>query len=390
MNIIFDINYFGLRAMNVSKLNSSSKLFLTSDDDKVEFLKKLKMDFVYELNKISEDGNITNVILATESKSWRKKVYPEYKANRDDKKIEFDSKVFFDIMDKFMDYVRDNFGVIKSKADGAEGDDLIYFWSKLLLDKKSNSLVITTDKDLYQLSSINEEKNYIAIYNNHSANKQIIVSQDLFEFISVKKDKKLSLVEQFKISKKDRSEHKDISDLVNLIKKDLTLKNIDKEEIMMEKIFLGDKSDNIPNILDIPPKDKKKIKNIKINRPCLAKMVTHLDSVLKDYKFTKILSDVKLKDECINFLSNFHNLSEEERFNMREQLEMNCKLTVLDVQNIPKEVQDSFIASLKALKNREPLNLSKLLSTKNAEFFKNILNLEIDDNEDEKIKIYFN
>lgn len=390
MNVIFDSNYFGLRALNVAKLASSSKIYLSSEDDKVDFLKKLKMDFLYELNKISDGGGvITNIVMATESYSWRKEIFPEYKANRE-KKNDVDFNSFYEIMDKFLDYIMANYGVIKSKVEGAEGDDLIFLWSNVFMSKKSNTLILTVDKDLYQLSDINEDNNYIAIYNNHSANKQILVSEKLYNYVDFGKYKKMSLTEQFSKSKKDLDEHKDLKDIVGMLNGGLELKCIDKETLMMEKIFLGDKSDNIPNVLDIPPKDKKKKNNIKVNRPCLAKMVEFLDKEIGNYSFLKIKEDTNLMDNCVNFISNHFSLTNDERENVKEQLRLNYQLTILNFDNIPSKIQKTFIGSLKQLKDRKRLELNRLLNSTNSEFFKAILDLDIQDNEEDKIKVYFN
>ena len=68
-----------------------------------------------------------DLVLALEGKSWRRDVYPEYKAHRAKKRT--DSEVNWDdmyvVINDLSDALKDKFGIKAIKVDRAEGDDVI-------------------------------------------------------------------------------------------------------------------------------------------------------------------------------------------------------------------------------------------------------------------------
>lgn len=79
--------------------------------------------------------------------SWRKKIYPEYKANRDKER-----DIFFDevkeTMDRLYTFFNEATNIPAIKVDGAEADDIIAVASRLT---PHDSVIISTDKDFVQL-----------------------------------------------------------------------------------------------------------------------------------------------------------------------------------------------------------------------------------------------
>lgn len=100
--------------------------------------------------KFSKFGEL---VLASDGKnSWRKDVFPFYKANRKkarDKATHVDWTVFFEAMDIIKQELKETFPYKFIKVDKAEGDDII---AVLARDNKHESvLIISSDKDFIQL-----------------------------------------------------------------------------------------------------------------------------------------------------------------------------------------------------------------------------------------------
>lgn len=111
-----------------------------------------KTMFLSSLKFTIEKFKPTDFILTFDSKeSWRKEVYPNYKANRkaarDASKVDF--KKFFPVLQEFIEDLQKAFQNLKIVClEGAEGDDIIAVASETF---KGNITIISTDKDLYQL-----------------------------------------------------------------------------------------------------------------------------------------------------------------------------------------------------------------------------------------------
>lgn len=393
MNVIFDANYFGYRALHVVKNYSKSKVFLETEQDKIDFIKKLKNDFLYELNKISKDSNIEHVIFAMDGKSWRKELLNTYKGSRKEVKerdVTINYDIFYDLLNKFVNYVENEYGVIKTSIYNAEADDLIYFWSKYFLSKNQNNIIITVDKDLYQLVEKNENGNFTIVYNNHSFTKAIIINDEIEDILKNNKSKIISIEESLDGSDSNVIYQQDINIINSLCQGDLNFQKVDKEELICDKIFLGDKSDEIENVLVKHLKDPKKKKPLKINRKHLKLLKEFLDRKFAEYSFLQMHTNYELRCESSNFLSNLHKLDDNERMLIKENITLNSKLIILDFDNFPENIQPDFIKHLNDLKkNEHNLQITKLINATNEVFFENVLGLKGLKDESSKIEMYF-
>lgn len=86
--------------------------------------------------------------------SWRKDIYPLYKANRkvsrDKSTINFEN--FFPVLDSFLEDMKKAFkNVYFIRLDRVEGDDIIAILSNDILDKNHNITIVSSDRDLVQL-----------------------------------------------------------------------------------------------------------------------------------------------------------------------------------------------------------------------------------------------
>lgn len=97
------------------------------------------------------------IITGDGGSTWRKSIYPEYKANRktlkenqtEEEKAEWES--FFNEMDNTLDLLRNTYTVLK--YGGVEADDLIAYVAKTQAKDYNHTWIISTDKDLDLLIS---------------------------------------------------------------------------------------------------------------------------------------------------------------------------------------------------------------------------------------------
>ena len=114
--------------------------------------KEFKMTFLSSFMKVIKDNAPDKVIAVEDSESWRKEIYPDYKANRaakrDSSVIDFD--VFFPVFTEFLEKLQKCFGNIQfMKVPRAEADDII---AVLVKNKPEWDIInVSSDKDFYQL-----------------------------------------------------------------------------------------------------------------------------------------------------------------------------------------------------------------------------------------------
>ena len=134
INVLIDGNYlftttFGVFGGFGSK--DPAKV-LSGEAERSMFIRKVATDLSYALRALPVNGRI---IFTIDSRSWRKDVEIEnggYKSGR--KKDEnVDWSIFYDLLNEFGHHLESK-GIILSKVDGAEGDDLIAFWAVYIQD----------------------------------------------------------------------------------------------------------------------------------------------------------------------------------------------------------------------------------------------------------------
>jgi hypothetical protein len=116
------------------------------------------------IKKVWNQFDGTHVVFCLEGRSWRKDIYSPYKANRrvaadarTPREVEED-KVFFEIMDQFIAFLRDSTNCTVLRHSNAEADDMIARW--IALHPEDKHIVISSDSDFQQLIRSN-----VMIYN---------------------------------------------------------------------------------------------------------------------------------------------------------------------------------------------------------------------------------
>jgi 5'-3' exonuclease len=177
------------------------------------------------------------VICDDSSDSWRKDVFPHYKATRKKNREDdsFDWKTIFNAMNKIRREVRENFPYKVISIPRCEADDIIAVLCEMFQGKQ-DILIISSDKDFQQLQHFTNVKQYSPI-------------------------------------------HKDFLYCEN------------PHKFLVEHIIRGDASDGIPNILS---DDDTFVIEKKRQRPLSQKKLESLFESIPDYLLSKYERNVKL------------------------------------------------------------------------------------------------
>lgn len=105
-------------------------------------------------------GELT--ICCDSHKSWRKEVFPFYKANRKSYRdnSDFDWKKIFTILNQIRNELKDSFPYRVIEVEGAEADDIIANFAN---NSKEPLLILSSDKDFIQLQKNPNVKQYSII-----------------------------------------------------------------------------------------------------------------------------------------------------------------------------------------------------------------------------------
>lgn len=212
MNILFDGNYLFHKTFSVfSTYYKGEDLgeVLRDEDKKQVFIRKLVTELCYTVRQFDD---VERVAVVFDTHSWRYNFYPDYKYAlirvRDDY-----YKEFIRVLDEFEAFLRKK-GIIVSRVEGAEGDDLMYIWSVyfgVVLDEEL--LIVTGDSDIRQIMTPN-----VALFNNNSKNLKLYCVPEVEEVWRMRLPEGAELV---------------------------TVRPFD---VLLYKVILGDKSDNIPQV----------------------------------------------------------------------------------------------------------------------------------------------
>lgn len=231
----------------MSRLFAVDKMFLIDNPEvqKEQGTRQLKDMMARSINVILNrfGKNLNNIIIVSDGGSWRKQLpKPEsmssikYKGNRVNK-VEFDWDYIYKALNELTDTARD-LGITAPHADGIEGDDWIWYWTRRLNQSGVNTIIWSSDNDLKQLIQLDNGA-FTAWYNDRSG-----------LFLPKELDDKVDDVDFF--MHPERSNYA----LDELKKCCLEVNYIDSQEVVMSKIICGDSSDNIKPVLRLEGEKK--------------------------------------------------------------------------------------------------------------------------------------
>lgn len=290
--------------------------FVNVQKEEIESFAFWRFLIIKQLLNLNKLFNPNEIVLACDTKSWRKEIFPEYKAGR----IKNQSITnLFKEADIFMDELK-RFPYKLLKINRAEADDII---ATLVFNKKEDDIIyiISNDKDFIMLTKYNK----VNLYN-----------PDKEEFIEIP-------------FTKDGKEFKTIGDWINY------------------HVLYGDSSDNIPNIINDVFYSSKFVEflgNKNIIKYCSGKKNEGLNDLqILEYKKNNIENFEDLKKEFVEKESKIINRSfskklkdelnekgidnwlSEQPYEVRNNYERNKKLIMLEKDIIPKEIQDDIMKS---------------------------------------------
>jgi len=358
---VIDGNYFLFRTLYVLPRKSKKTEMLATDEDAIVFMRKLATDFAYQIRLF--EGLIDKVVWTIDSRSWRKDFYPdaEYKGNRkQDSSINW--KNFSKVTEEFTQLLIKQ-GVIYSKVNGAEGDDLMYAWNTESLANDKSVIMFTGDKDLVQL--VNRSKNN----NTHTilfspAHKKLYTYQGFSEWMDSQTEEEQSddIFDVLKVSASPEAQSKKLLSSI-IAKKKVSVIEVDPEEFRFRKVLTGDSGDNVP-----PAYWHTSTTNGKTRRYGVS-----------ESKATAIIDEFKLKhgtlshmylyeDGYITDLANILIKHMKAKHMSREQiitnLKSNVNLMVLSSHTIPEGILDEMFKSVESQINVNELVLPNVSTMK--------------------------
>ena len=159
------------------------------------------------------EDNVKRVAFVIDSSSWRYNFYDNYKYALTRVRDDY-YKEFLEVLNEFEALLRKK-GIIVSRVKGAEGDDLLYVWSLYFGYVLDEELVIVTgDSDIRQIINKN-----VSLFNNNSKNLKFYCISEREVYWNEYLDADIQVVPTKPF------------------------------EVLLYKVILGDKSDNIPSVI---------------------------------------------------------------------------------------------------------------------------------------------
>lgn len=331
INVVFDLSNMFFRSMFIVGGYGSKNYTFDNQYEIDQLMRKVSTDISYIVRQI----NPSRVILALDSRSWRKDIEIEenegYKGNREKSgHINWDN--VYATMKEFGEILDSN-GFIVTKIENAEADDIMALWNNELLRKEGQHVVmVSSDEDIRQL---------VAFYQCKPGKTSFSVAYN--PFASGKTSKKLYVPDMFE----EWINTEDVGDIFNraidIDKQDfmrlrdsekLEIERVDGNYIALRKVLCGDNGDNVPSIYSWNTVDKKgNDKTVRITESKAKKIIEALG--IKDIW--------DLEERHKDLKKAFEEMSGQEiGFNVLERIRRQVKLVVLSEILFPKDIVDSF------------------------------------------------
>ena len=330
-NVVIDLSNMVFRSMFVVGGFGAKSFTFDTQYEVDQLMRKISTDVSYIIRQV----NGSRVIFALDSKSWRKSIAIDendgYKANRD-KNGAVNWENVFNALNEFGSIMHEN-GFIVSKIDNAEADDIISLWrDELLVNQGQHVVIVSSDEDVRQLvgSFPTEDKlSFCVVFNPFAvgkpATKKVFVPAQFEEWLNTNDEGDIF----------NRSIDVDKEDFRRLRDSDkITVETIDGPSIALRKVFCGDDGDNIPSIYSWLGTNGKVVR-------------------ITESKFQKIVSSINAKsymDIMPNRDKVFEHLTtiagHTPSINIKDRIERQLKLVVLDRSMFPKDIVEKFDAHI--------------------------------------------
>jgi 5'-3' exonuclease len=329
INILCDGNYVLHKTFGVfaGYGNVDPGKVFSKKSDQAMFIRKVATDLCSSLNSLPSGGRL---IFTADSKSWRREIEIEnggYKSNRT-KDENVDWSIFFELMDSFGRQL-EKMGFIYSKVTGAEGDDLLYMWSKHFNNNGEDCIVLSGDKDLHQLARF-EGSNWTITWNSNNK-KNVVTTPIGWKSNWLEKEEEASIFNMGSVISPDKGK------LKTLLSK-CELNEVDRELFVLNKMFVGDKGDAVPSVWEIRQNGKTMGFTAKKSEALIEAM--NASEEWKNIQPNELLNS----SEFLNWASGFILRSmkdvdsSENRNKVSDNIRRNYKLMWLDATVLPNKV----------------------------------------------------
>ena len=343
INAVLDISNIFYRSMYITGGYGKKGYTFDSQKEIDELVRKVAIDVSFTLRQI----NASRVIFAIDSRSWRKDIEIEenegYKSHR--KKADYlNWDNIYSAMDDFCSIMNDK-GLITSKIEGAEADDLMCLWKdELLFNQKQHVILVSGDEDIRQLVSFNpyEQGEIIisAVFNpftqGKNSKKKLFVPSVFNEWLE-KEDETVDIF--------NRNIDSDKEAFIKLTNDNqVVFEVLDGEEVALRKIFCGDTGDNVPAIYSWKGQTKKgDPKDFRITEAKYKKIIETIRPVNLQKNFSNRIDYIDLSDHLDLIYKELQEISgQKPSFKMKDRLKRQIKLVVLDSLEFPENIVNKF------------------------------------------------
>jgi len=338
-NLIFDLNNILYRSLFV--IGGFGKRSYTFDSQKEidELMRKLSMDTAFLIRLI----NPSRVIFALDGKSWRKDIFIEenegYKGDRKKSKI-INWENIFKTLDEFIQIIEDN-GMIVTKIDTAEADDIIAMWvDELLYNKKQHVISVSGDEDIRQLvksyTSDDNREIFSTVFNpfmqGKNASRKLYYPHKFKDWLE--KEEEVDIWNMSGSIDVDKNDFRRIRDTEKV-----RIEEVNGNLIALRKVFCGDDGDNIPAIYTwISETAGGEEKEVRITNSKFEKI---LESIKNEFEPEINHEDLWTKRNQI-FQEIKKITKTDPTFKIDKRLKRQLKLVVLDPKLFPETIIDEF------------------------------------------------
>lgn len=352
--LMIDGNYFVYSRLYVMPRRKGKQL-LESEKDQGQFMRKLCIDFASEIRKMKPF--IDEVVIAVDSKSWRKDFYPEaeYKGTRKtDDSVNWEA--VYNIYNEFRELLAKS-GVIVQQTPGAEADDILFARATELNNQGKNCIVWTGDRDLIQLVDYSQATDGYTLW-YYNTKRNLLAFEGFTELLEQNTGDTVSPDELlFNLNNDDVSSDEIKGKIKEWVKSNkVNIQEIDSRAFIFKKILIGDKSDNIESVVTYT----KTMKNGKVRTFSITDKQS--DKILAQYEkdFGRFEVEHLFVPEVIDKMSDviYRVIGNSTKESIKQRLRLNIQLMLLHVRTIPEPIMNAMYNGIEL--NNPELNMYKV------------------------------
>jgi len=340
--LLIDGNYFVFSRLFVLPKPKQGKL-LEDDKQRAQFMRKLAIDFASEMRKLKMF--VDDVVLAVDSKSWRKDLFPasDYKGTRKQNQT-VDWPSVYAVYEEFQKVVASK-GVTVHQIQGAEADDVIFGWSTMLNARGKSCIVWSGDRDLIQLVNYSDTNDSHTLWYYNT-------KKTLYAYKGFEKDMNTSATAEisnddmlFNMGGSAMSRDTYQNDILDWVKANkIKTEEIDCDEFIFKKILVGDKSDNIQSVVTW----QKEMKNGKLRNYSITDKTA--ETIWKQYikEYNNFTIDFLFSSEAKDILSDiiYRVVGQTNTTLIKTNLTTNIALMLLHNKTIPDPIQKAIYEAI--------------------------------------------